>query len=70
MSIVRIPDRKEAVASGTWKGFGKSRLSVVSFPSENDTKPIEIDEPKEKVADIESLHPCSPMKVLSLKCKF
>lgn len=69
MSIVRIPDRKEAVASGTWKGFGKSRLSVVSFPSENDTKPIKIEEPK-VIADIESLHPCSPMKVSSLKCKF
>lgn len=68
MSIVRIPDRKEAVASGTWKGFGKSRLSVVSFPSEDDTKPIKIEEPK-VVADIESLHPCAPMKVLSLKCK-
>lgn len=44
MSIISIPNRKFAIATGTWKGFGKSRLSVASYPSEND---IAVEEHKE-----------------------
>lgn len=36
MSIIAIPNRKFAIATGSWKGFGKSRLSTASYPSEND----------------------------------
>lgn len=36
MSIISIPNRKFAIATGSWKGFGKSRLSTTSYPSEND----------------------------------
>lgn len=42
MAIISIPDRKCEVAAGVWKGFGKSRLSAVSYPKESDTKTIEV----------------------------
>lgn len=43
MAIISIPNRKREVAQGLWKGFGKSRLSIVSYPKESDTKTMEVD---------------------------
>lgn len=43
MAIISIPDRRREVAQGIWKGFGKSRLSAVSYPNKDDTKEVEID---------------------------
>lgn len=67
MAIIAIPDRKMAIASGSWRGFGKSRLSVASFPSENDTKPVIVEDVK--VVDVVTVQPCISLESISLRLK-
>ena len=65
MAIIAIPDRKMAIASGSWRGFGKSRLSIVSYPSENDTKPVVVEDVK--VVDVVTFQPCVSLETISLR---